>query len=207
MNIGYLNNADDIVWKNAVGKLNGNETDANSIIWHAPELGALGAWVDGTDAWVNLGGGYDSNWTLIGCGDFYGDGAETVVMAYNSGEKYYTVNYDGVANELASSDSGWAVRAIGDFSGDGKDDIVAFHAETGLVAMWGDGLSSNWSQLGQLDASDWFVVGAGDYNGDAKDDLLVRQYTTGMLGYYSGGNMSAWVEMGRGVDMNWTVIA
>ena len=41
--------------------------------------------------------------------------------------------------------------------------------------MWGDGNSSNWSQLGQLDAKDWFVVGAGDYNGDQKDDLLVRQ--------------------------------
>ncbi|MDD6337959.1 MAG: hypothetical protein PUC15_06205, partial [Lentisphaeria bacterium] len=102
----------------------------------------------------------------------------------------------------------WEVRAIGDFAGDDRDDIVAFHKETGIVAMWGDGLVSNWSQLGQLDATDWFVVGAGDYNGDAKDDLLVRQYSTGMLGYYSGGNMeTGWVELGRGVDMNWTVIA
>ena len=73
--------------------------------------------------------------------------------------------------------------------------------------MWGNGSTSNWSQLGQLYAKDWFVVGAGDYNGNGKDDLLLRQYSTGMLGYYSGGNMNSWVEMGRGVDMNWTVIA
>ena len=84
---------------------------------------------------------------------------------------------------------------------------MAFHKETGLVAMWGDGVSSNWSNLGQLDASDWFVVGAGDYNGDQKDDILVRQYSTGMLGYYSGADTTQWVELGRGVDMNWTVIA
>ena len=129
-------------------------------------------------------------------------------MSLNGGEVYYTVGIDGgQPAELAKSDSGWEVRAIGDFAGDGKDDIVAFHAETGLVAMWGDGDSAKWSQLGQLDAKDWFVVGCGDYDGDAKDDLLVRQYSTGMLGYYSSGSMSNWVELGRGIDMNWTVIA
>jgi len=85
--------------------------------------------------------------------------------------------------------------------------IVAFHAETGLVAKWADGNSANWSQLGQLDASDWFVVGAGDYDGDAQDDLLVRQNSTGMLGYYSAGDMDDWNTLGYGVDMSWTVIA
>ena len=129
-------------------------------------------------------------------------------MSYNSGAKYYAVGIDGVASELATSDSGWEVRAIADFAGDGKDDIIAFHKETGLVAMWGDGdATNNWSKLGQLDAQDWFVVGAGDYNADAKDDLLFRQYSTGMLGYYVSGDTSQWVELGRGVDMNWTVIA
>ena len=129
-------------------------------------------------------------------------------MALNGGELYYEVGIDGASSELTKSDSGWEIRAIGDFSGDGKDDIVAFHKETGLVAMWGDGDAANkWSKLGQLDAKDWFVVGCGDYDGDRKDDLLVRQYSTGMLGYYSSGDMAKWVELGRGVDMNWTVIA
>ena len=128
-------------------------------------------------------------------------------MAYNGGAKYYAYGIDGTATELGDSDSGWEVRAIGDFSGDGTDDVVAFHKETGIVAMWTDGLVSNWSQLGQLDAQDWFVVGCGDYNGDQKDDLLVRQYSTGMLGYYSSGDMAQWVELGRGVDMQWSVIA
>ncbi|MBR6240904.1 MAG: hypothetical protein IKQ82_05555, partial [Lentisphaeria bacterium] len=206
-NIGYLNNADDVAWKNKVGNLTGN-AGANSIVWYAPELYALGAWTDGTDRWVTLSNDFGGDaWTLIGCGDFSGNGADSVVMAYNGGELYYAVNLDGSATELAKSDSGWEVRAIGDFSGDGRDDIVAFHAETGLVAKWADGLVSNWSQLGQLDAKDWFVVGAGDYDGDAQDDLLVRQYSTGMLGYYSGGDMARWNTLGYGVDMSWTVIA
>jgi len=179
----------------------------NSIVWHTWELGALGAWVDGTENWVSIGGGFDANWKLIGCGDFDADGKDSVVMAYNNGEKYFAYAIDGTSTELGASDSGWEVRAIGDFSGDGTDDIVAFHKETGLVAKWNNGYSQFWSQLGQLDASDWFIVGAGDYDGDRKDDLLVRQYSTGMLGYYSAGYMEDWTELGRGVDMDWTVIA
>ena len=213
VNISYLTNSEGYVWKNKVGNLTGN-AGMNSIVWHCTDIGALGVWTDGTDNWMSLGAGYDSNWTLIGCGDFDGNGKDSVVMSYLNGAKYYTVDLDetlegdkGVAKELATSDSGWAVRAIGDFSGDGKDDIVAFHQETGLVAMWGDGDSAKWSQLGQLDAADWFVVGAGDYNGDAKDDLLVRQYSTGMLGYYTSGDMAQWNVLGYGVDMSWTVIA
>ena len=204
--IGFLTNVAGIDWKNAVGNLTGNASGKNSIVWFAAELGALGAWTNGTDSWVSIKNGFDASWTLVGCGDFNGDGKDSVVMT-QSGAQYCAVGIDGTWADLGASDSGWEVRAIGDFAGDGKDDIITFHKQTGIIAMWGNGSSSNWSQLGQLDAKDWFVVGAGDYDGDAKDDLLVRQNTTGMLGYYSGGDMSAWVEMGRGVDMNWTVIA
>ena len=207
VNIGYLTNEDDIQWKNVVGNLTGNASGTNSIVWYTYELGALGAWTDGTENWVGIGTGFDESWTLIGCGDFSGDGRDQVVMAYNSGAEYHAIDINGTWTNLGTSDSGWEVRAIGDFKGDDKDDIVAFHAETGIVAMWGDGDSAKWSQLGQLDANDWFVVGAGDYNGDAKDDLLVRQYSSGMLGYYASGDMAQWNELGRGVDMNWTVIA
>ena len=179
-------------------------------MWYTYQLGALGVWTDGTENWVSMGSGFDATWTLIGCGDFNGDGKDQVVMSHNSGAEYHAIDIGGTWTSLGVSDSGWEVRAIGDFAGDGKDDIVAFHAETGIVAMWIDGVNSvtTWMKLGQLDAKDWFVVGAGDYNGDAKDDLLVRQYSTGMLGYYSSGDMTnGWVELGRGVDMNWTVIA
>ena len=212
-NIGYLNNAGNIKWKNKVGNLTGNASGANSIVWHAPELGALGVWTDGTDAWTGLGAGFDSNWEMVGCGDFDGDGRDSVVMSFAGGCAYYTVGIKkdgtgGQSDHLADSDVNWTVRAIGDFSGDGKDDIVAFNSAYGLVAMWGDGDSrNNWSLLGQLNKTDWFVVGAGDYNGDGRDDLLVRQNSTGMLGYYSNGNMALWNTLGYGVDMNWTVIA
>ena len=208
VNIGYLNNADDIAWKNKVGNLTGGT--ANSIVWYAPELYALGAWTDGTETWVSLSSTFGGDaWTLVGCGDFSGTGKDSVLMSFSGGAQYYAVDIEGTAKKLGSSNwAGWEVRAIGDFSGDGRDDIVLFHKETGSLVMCADGNVDSYKSVGQLDANDWFVVGAGDYNGDSKDDLLVRQYSTGMLGYYSSGDVAnGWVTLGYGVDMSWTVIA
>ena len=209
VNIGYLTNENNIQWKNTVGNLTGSEAGVNSIVWYAPELYALGVWKDGKEDWATLSGSFGgSDWTLVGCGDFDGDGKDSVVMSYNGGQLFYAVGINGSSTALGSTNwSGWEVRAIGDFAGDKKDDIVLFHNGTGAMVLCANGNLDSYTSIGQLDASDWFVVGAGDYNGDAKDDLLVRQYSTGMLGYYSAGDTAQWVELGRGVDMNWTVIA
>ena len=209
VNIGYLNNAENIAWRNKIGNLTGT-AGKNSIVWYAPDLYALGAWTDGTTNWVTLSASFGGkDWTLVGCGDFDGDGKDSVIMNYNNGQFFYAVGIGGgAAQSLGSSDwRGWELRAIGEFSGDGKDDLVLFHKGTGSMVMCADGNVDSYKSIGQLAASDWFVVGAGDYNGDAIDDLLVRQYSTGMLGYYVSGDTSQWVEMGRGVGMEWTVIA
>ena len=209
VNIGYLTNADEVVWKNAVGNLTGGA--ANSIVWYAPELYALGAWTDGTDSWVSITNSFgNDDWTLVGCGDFDGDGKDSIVMSGLNGQYLFTADLDGTSASMGNANwSGWEVRAIGDFKGDGKDDLVLFHKESGSMVMIADGIADEgkYTSLDQLDAKDWFVVGCGDYNGDQQDDLLVRQYSTGMLGYYTSGDTTQWTELGRGVDMNWTVIA
>ena len=201
--ISYLKNPDNVQWNAKVGNMTGN-AGKNSIVWHAAELGAVGVWTDGTDNWVAISGGFDKNWTMLGTGDFNGNGKDEILFLYNG--SLYTTDIDGNFVSLGNA-AGWNMCAIGDFSADGKDDLILFHKETGSVMKYENGQSSHWSSLGQLDAGDWFIVGAGDYNGDGKDDLLVRQYSTGMLGYYAEANLSKWTEMGRGVDMNWAVIA
>ena len=207
--IGYLDNAENIDWKNKVGNLTGNASGANSIVWYAPDMYALGAWTDGTDTWVGISEDFGGPaWNLAGCGDFDGDGKDSVLMSYNASQ-YYIVDLDGTVTPMGSS--AWyncAVRAIGDFAGDGKEDIVLFDENTGSMYMLLDGNADNYQAIGQLDPTDWFVAGCGDYNADGKDDLLVRQYSTGMLGYYSEGilNGNHWEEMGT-LDSGWTVIA
>ena len=203
-NISYLNNPDNIQWNVKVGNMTGN-AGKNSIVWHAAELGAVGVWTDGTDSWVSISGGFDKNWTMLGTGDFNGDGKDEIL--FRNGTNFYTTDINSNFSSLGGFGDGWDVRAIGDFSGDGKDDLVLFHKDTASVVKLENGQTSSYASLGQLDANDWFIVGAGDYNGDGKDDLLVRQYSSGMLGYYANGDFSKWNEMGRGVDMNWAVIA
>ncbi len=204
--VGFLVNTND--WVNEVGNLTGND-GANSIVWYAPELYALGAWTDGTDHWVSITGNFGGDdWTLVGCGDFDGDGKDSVVMTFNKGQLFYTADLNGDTASMGSLNwSGWEVRAIGDFAGDGRDDMVLFHKDSGAMVMLADGNADHYTSIGQLDSADWFVVGAGDYNGDQRDDLLVRQYSTGMLGYYSGGDTTQWNVLGYGVSMDWTVIA
>ena len=197
-NISYLSNPDDVRWNLAVGNLTGSDGKNSS-------LAALGVWTDGTADWVSLAGGFDSSWTMLGCGDFDGNGKDEVLFSHAG--NLYTTDIDRNFASLGGWGDAWEVRAIGDFSGDGRDDLVLFHEETGSVVEFADGQASDWSSLGQLDASDWFIVGAGDYDDDQQDDLLVRQYSTGMLGYYSAGDLTKWRELGRGVDMNWAVIA
>ncbi len=210
MTIGYLDNVDDVNWQNKVGNLTGNAEGKNSIVWYAPDLYAIGVWTEGTTDWVPLSESFGGEaWNLAGCGDFDGDGKDSVLMSYNASQ-YYTVDFDGTVKSMGSN--AWyncAVRAIGDFSGDGKEDIVLFDENTGSMYMLVDGNADNYLSIGQLDPTDWFVAGCGDYNNDQKDELLVRQYSTGMLGYYNNGVQSDanWNILGYGVGMEWTVIA
>ena len=208
--VGFLpdQGPSNAAWKNAVGNLTG-AANANSVVWYSSNLYVVGVWTDGTDDWTVVSrdfGGAD--WTLVGCGDFDGDGKDSVVMSGANGAYFYTADLDGtVASMGAANWSGWDACAIGDFAGDGRDDMVLFHKQYGAIVMLADGCIDSYVSLGQLDPNDWFVVGAGDYDGDAKDDLLVRQNSTGMLGYYSAGDMAQWNTLGYGVDMSWTVIA
>ena len=206
-NIGYLSNSDGIVWKNAVGNFTGTYA-RNDIVWHAPSLGVLGIWTDGTMNWKSLGSGFDSKWAVVGTGDFNGYGMDSILMSLDGGTNYYAVDVNGAITHMGFSSTGWKVVAIGDFYGDGREDVIAFNETWGLVDVWSDGQTWVDVNIGQLDAKDWFVAGAGDYNGDGRDDLLVRQKSTGLLGYYSGADMkSGWKTLGYGVSNAWTVIA
>ncbi len=188
--VGVLNNPDGIDWKYQAGNLTGS--GAASVVWHAQELGALGVWTDGTDNWTGIAGWFDENWTMLGCGDFDGDGKDSVLMSLNGG-LFYSVDLDGTLTGLGGLNwGGWEFGASGDFAGDGKDDIVLFHKGLNCVVLLADGNADDYTSIGLLDASDWNIAGAGDFDADGRDDLLVRQTSTGLAGAYAGGDMNRW---------------
>ena len=188
--IGTLNNPDGIDWKYQAGNLTGSGTA--SVVWHAQELGALGVWTDGTDNWTGIAGWFDANWTMLGCGDFDGDGKDSVLMSLSGGQ-FYSVDLDGTLTALGGLNwSGWEFGAVGDFAGDGKDDVVLFNKGLNCVVLLADGNADAWTSLGTIDSSDWAIAGAGDFNSDGIDDLLVRQDSTGLIGGYAGADMSKW---------------
>ncbi len=188
--IGTLNNPDGIDWKYQAGNLTGS--GMASVVWHAQELGALGVWTDGTDNWTGIAGWFDANWTMLGCGDFDGDGKDSVLMSLSGGQ-FYSVDLDGTLTSLGGLNwSGWEFGAVGDFAGDGKDDIVLFNKGLNCVVLLADGNADAWTSLGMIDSSDWAIAGAGDFNNDGIDDLLVRQDSTGLIGGYAGADMSKW---------------
>ena len=208
--LGFMENTEGFAWTNAIGNLTGQ---GNSVVWFAAEQGILGAWLDGTDEWVMITNAFSGDrWTLAGCGDFNGDGVDSILMCHN-GYQYYYADLDGTFGQLSTDNTIWdscEVRAIGDFDASGIDDIVLYEEGTGSMYMLYDANPDQYASVGQLDAKEWDFVGCGDYNGDQYADLLVRQYANGSsaVGYFAGGlTFSDFVEIGCGIDSSWSVIA
>lgn len=209
--IGSFSITGDTAWNVKVGNLTGN-TGENSIVWHEVSSSSymLEVWEDGTTgSSTSLTGSFGSGWAMAGCGDFDGDGKDSVLMNYNDGSSLWIVglNEDPISLGDDINWHNWKVSAIGDFSGDGKDDIVMFHEGIGAFAMIKDGNANIYYDCGSL-SNDWKIVGCGDYDGDSRDDLLIQQKSTGILGYYSEGiqDDDHWSTMGNGVN-GWNIIA
>ena len=199
-------------WELKVGNLTGTP-DRNSIVFYSSSSYHLGAWKDGQEDWENISNTFGGDWKMLGCGDFNGDGKDSVLMSYLNGQNYWYADLNGSSGSMGIANwSGWEFGAVGDFAGDGKDDIVLYKKNgdaAGTVVLLRDGNLDDWSSIGTLDVRSWEIKGAGDYTGDCMDDLLVRNSSTGQLGCYLSADMNQWKNLatGSGIDANWTVIA
>ena len=212
--IGSVGNPDGVEWHLHCGNLSG-KWDRNSILWHAPALGALGYWPDGKgfESWITIPGTYDANWSILGMGVFTEsprspDGAkkprDSVLFLRDGKTIGYVTPDDGQFTELGKLDDGWTVAAIGDFTNDGCDDLIVFHPELRQVGLWENGRQTKWRSIGAFGAGT-VIEGAGDYDEDGRLDLLARQ-GDGAMGYYPKADLTRFVPFGYKKDSSWTVI-
>jgi hypothetical protein len=131
----------------------------------------------------------DSSWSVVGIGDFNGDGKSDILWRDTNGLLIdWTMNGSQITSSqtvtlggsAAMPDSSWSVAAIGDFNGDGKADIL-WRNTNGTLIDW----EMNGSQIANmqkvtyggspvsLDPS-WQIVQVGNFDGNGVTDILLR---------------------------------
>jgi FG-GAP-like repeat len=153
----------DIAWRDSGG---------NVAIWE----------MNGTQI-LNPGATFVGNvpnppWTIVGTGDFNGDGYADMLWRDSSGDLgIWLMNSTQVLNPTSTfvaAVPGWSVAGVGDFNGDGTSDLL-WTDGNGNYAIW----EMNGTQVLNLAATfvahvttTWSVVGTGDFNGDGNSDIL-----------------------------------
>jgi len=84
----------------------------------------------------------DSDWKIVGVGDFNGDGKPDLVWQHKDG--WLSLWYmNGLAQfgavyftPIQVADTDWRIRGVIDLNGDGKTDLIWQHMSDGLLAAW-----------------------------------------------------------------------
>ena len=89
-------------------------------------------------ATVNPGVVSDTNWKIMGVGDFNGDGQPDILWHHQTTGTLsaWLMNGTnlaalGTVNPGVVSDTNWKIVGVGDFNGDGQPDILWHHQATG----------------------------------------------------------------------------
>jgi nucleoside phosphorylase len=125
------------------GDFNGDgKTD---ILWRNISTGDVAIWLMNGTTIVQA---YDfdnipiaANWTIVGTGDFNGDGYSDILWRNANGDvaiwlmNGFTVSQGSDFTNVPVA-SGWTIAETGDFNGDGKSDILWRNTSTGDLALW-----------------------------------------------------------------------
>jgi hypothetical protein len=184
--------------------------------------GTVKDWLGGqngsfTDNAANSTRAVPTDWSVVGTGDFNGDGHSDILWRNSAGtitdwlgtdNGGFTANWANFAGNVPNV---WQVAGTGDFNGDGRDDILWRNTTTGtitdFVANETDGFTDNYANAAVRVPTDWSVIGTGDFNGDGLTDLLWRNGTTvtDWLGNSNGGFTANWSNFNRSVPTSWHV--
>ncbi|HXG71624.1 MAG TPA: FG-GAP-like repeat-containing protein [Gemmatimonadaceae bacterium] len=195
----------DLLWQDrtngylAVWTLQGGHTTKNAV--------SFGPTVD------------DTNWRIVGTGDFNRDGKPDIVWHHRTEGRIYLWYMDGTTrightafSIYGISGEAWKVVGVGDFNQDGKPDLVWQHDTLGWLVVW---LMDNATLIGGLDMSpgqvdaEWKIAGVADLNADGHSDLLWRNNRNGTLGAWlmNGVTRTQYVPLAPEIvdDFDWQI--
>ena len=132
--------------------------------------GVLGAWdisgiINGTEktpVWSSFGITIGSEWEVVGCADFDGNGKADIVL-WRSDDGYIGTYMNCDANDFrgiypGASKSEWGIPGFGDFNGDGCDDVLIRNLASGALGYWDGADGFKWKEIGSGVDSTWAVI-------------------------------------------------
>ena len=195
---------DDVLWRNSNGQLSDWLANANG-----------GFTPNDANAFTTV----PTSWSVVGVGDFNGDGRDDILWRNTNGQLSdwlgqanggFTPND---ANAFTTVPTNWHVAGVGDFNGDGRDDIL-WRNDAGQLSDWlgqaNGGFTPNDANAFASAPTSWHIVGTGDFNGDGRDDILWRSDTgqlSNWLGQANGGFVGNDANAFTTVPTSWTVVA
>ena len=149
-----------------MGDVNGNGCDDILI----NSNGVLGAWdisgiINGTEktpVWSSFGITIGSEWEVVGCADFDGNGKADIVL-WRSDDGYIGTYMNCDVNDFrgiypGASKSEWGIPGFGDFNGDGCDDVLVRNLGSGALGFWDGADGFKWKEIGSGVDSTWAVI-------------------------------------------------
>ncbi len=172
------------------------------ILWRNTTTGDLAIWEMNGTTILNANtagvGNEPLNWTVVGVGDFNGDGKADILWRNNNGNvAIWLMNGTTVLNATTATFGNktmtWSVAGTGDFNGDRMSDIL-WRDSSGNIAIWemnGTTITNaNTSGVGNLPTV-WSVAETGDFDGNGKSDILWRDTSGDIAIWFMNGTTIA----------------
>jgi hypothetical protein len=130
-----------------------------------------------------------TNWSIVGVGDFNGDGTSDVLLQNHGSLNGWTGAWlikNGAFQQCVGfgvlDPAQWSIAGVSDFNGDGTSDVLLQNhgSLNGWTGAWliKNGAFQQCVGWGILDQSQWLIPATADLDGDGSFDILLQNHGT-----------------------------